>query len=390
MPLGFSGTVRAQSEQIYLLNEDRIHVRDILADRLPDVAAASPLRMLDLQKDVIAGAGQALLGEFKTVRVSQRDYSRGSRKFRVEFFEMGQPSRALGLFAFLDHPTLSQAADTAKQQPHTDSSIADHFDRFVIRVTPLSPANAGEGVSAPAKALAATVLNRVRVRFNKDTSEPPTVFKDLPSEGQLPYSARLIFGPAGLGHEVNYLGASSIRFDTGSKVALARYRDREGEIVLALIEYQTPQLATEGFAKLRQIDASITQPGQKPLLKREGNYLVAAFGYHDEAAAKALVDKVKYSYTVKYLATPPTPRFDYAKYRREAYQMLVGILWLVVSVTCAAFLLGATYGVSLFVRRYRRSRDAFSDAGGMLRLNLDRILPAAPTDVSSRLLKKGE
>lgn len=375
-----------QSEQIYLLNEDGVRAADVLPSRLQSFTASFPLQPLDLQSGTIAGANHAFLGEFNPVRASRREYRRGHRKFSVEFLEMGQPSRAFGLYTFLSWPSSGRPSDE-------DFTITDHADRFVVRVTAMNLSGSSKALPNEAKELSGAVLRRVRETlqsFKNEMSEPPTVFKDLPSEGLIPGSSRLIFGPVGLTHEIAYAGASSIRFDAGSKIALGRYKDGEGETTLALIEYQTPQLASEGFSRLQQINAGIAQDGERPVLKREGNYLVAAFGFRDRSRAKVLADRVRYSYTVKYLATPPPPYFDSAKYQREAYRLLVGIFWLVVNVTCAAVLLGVAYGISLFVRRYRRSRDSFVDTSAMLRLNLDRLLPPAPADGASRLLEKGE
>lgn len=390
LPASFAEPVSGNQERILLLNEDGVRAEEVLPDKLRGFTSISPVNASAVVKGSVAGLPQSLLSEFSTVRISQRDYASGSKKYRVEFFETGQPSRALGLFTFLDpRGRFALRTDTRFDLKDQAPYQADYFDRFVVRVSLLSGPAAPDRSAADEAELVRSVLDRVKSRVNKEPISPPTVFKDLPSEGQEPFSAKLVFGPEGFKRVVDYSGAASIRFDAGSKAAFARYREDGAVTTLALIEYQTPQLATEGFETLKQLGESL-QPDNRPLLKRAGNYVVAAFGYVNQSSAEKLIGKVQYSYTVKYLATPAPPRFDAVKYRREAYQMLAGIFWLVVFVTAGALFLGGSYGVSLFWRRYWRSRNSFSDAGGMLRLNLDRLLPPGPSEGQVRLIEKSE
>ena len=112
------------------------------------------------------------------------------------------------------------------------------------------------------------------------------------------------------------------------------------------------------------------------------------FDAPDEATAKQLIDQVKYEQVVQWLGENP----NILKEAEKRYvDTTLGVLVTVVKASGYAALLclgiGGLIGGLLF--SYRRSQQkaatAYSDAGGMLRLNLDEL--SAETN-PARLLRE--
>jgi hypothetical protein len=98
----------------------------------------------------------------------------------------------------------------------------------------------------------------------------------------------------------------------------------------------------------------------------------------DEASANALIDEVKYEKTVQWLGTDP-----YAVLRAErAYlnntaSLFISTVKAIGGGIGLSLLAGLIVGVIFFyVRNQKRANmQAFSDAGGLTRLNLDELTP---------------
>ncbi len=115
--------------------------------------------------------------------------------------------------------------------------------------------------------------------------------------------------------------------------------------------------------------------------RRVGNYSVFVFNAPDEQTAKQLIDQVKYQQVVQWLGNRPD---NLAARQREFIETTLGVFVSVVKASGIAIVLcvavGGFLGALLFSRRRARQAEtqAYSDAGGMLRLNIDEL--SAPTD----------
>jgi hypothetical protein len=109
-----------------------------------------------------------------------------------------------------------------------------------------------------------------------------------------------------------------------------------------------------------------------------GNYAVFVFDAPSEPVGNELIDQVKYQQVVQWLGDNP---YAYEEATREFTETTLGVFVSVVKasglalVTC--FAVGGFFGALLFSRRRARQRnvEAYTDAGGMLRLNLDEMTP---------------
>lgn len=172
-----------------------------------------------------------------------------------------------------------------------------------------------------------------------------------------------------------------VDFRAGTTAATANYDAGK----LLIVEYMTPQASVDADNNFRQrlaeqgVNASVAY-------RRVGNYSVFVFDGSDAAAANALIDQVKYEKSVQWLGADP---FFAEKLRRaeRAYIATTSDIFISTVIAIALGILttivfGIAVGV-IFFRIRRRQRDemtAFSDAGGMVRLNLDELTPdVAPT-----------
>jgi hypothetical protein len=168
---------------------------------------------------------------------------------------------------------------------------------------------------------------------------------------------------------------SSLDISGGTEAVSAPYSAGR----LLIIEYTNPQASIAADAEFQKAIAG--GEAGNVAYRRVGNYSVFVFGAGDSGAASDLIDQVKYEKQVQWLGEDP---FLYEKLER--YFAITGrdvvfstILWilLIFGVTMAAGI-----GAGFVYFRYRESQrahmTAYSDAGGMTRLNLDDLSEPLP------------
>jgi hypothetical protein len=181
----------------------------------------------------------------------------------------------------------------------------------------------------------------------------------------------------------------AVSFDGGTEAATATY---EGEARLIIFEYQTPQLASVADAAIKTRIEELRGAGQ-PLpsaYRRVGNYAVFVFGAPNEGAAAGLIDKVKYEQEVRWLGENP---YAVERANRAWLNMSTSVLVNTIKATGLAIGIclgiGGIFGGWIFMRRRAQAAltEKFSDAGGMLRLNLDEM---SAQNNPARLIGQGD
>lgn len=151
---------------------------------------------------------------------------------------------------------------------------------------------------------------------------------------------------------------------------------------LLIIEYVTPQSSVAADEQFKQRLAEL--PPTPPIFyRRIGNYNVFVFDGTDEAAANALFDQIKYEKVVQWLGDDPKYAEKVERYlARSTAQLFLTTIIAIVSTLGVTFLIGVVVGLVFYrIREQKRaSMTAFSDAGGMIRLNLDGLTPSLSTD----------
>ncbi len=153
-----------------------------------------------------------------------------------------------------------------------------------------------------------------------------------------------------------------------------------GPSKLLIVEFNTPQLAAENDQRIVARIQELWKQGQPApsAYRRVGNYSVFVFEAPTEQAAKALIDQIKYEQVVQWLGENP---YILKEAQRQYVETTLGVFVAVVKASGVAalgcFAVGGFLGALLFSRRRAQQRtvEAFSDAGGMLRLNIDELTP---------------
>ncbi|MFL6211854.1 MAG: hypothetical protein ACJ74W_23615 [Pyrinomonadaceae bacterium] len=168
-----------------------------------------------------------------------------------------------------------------------------------------------------------------------------------------------------------------LSFDGGTEAVAAKYD--QGQLVT--IEFQTPQLASDADARITARIAELRAQNQPvpAAYRREGNYAVFVFDAPNEQAAQQLAGQVKYEKVVQWLGDDPH-RFERAN--RFWLNMSGSIILNTIKATGLAIILclsvGGLFGGVIFMRRRAQAAlsERYSDAGGMMRLNLDELAGA--------------
>jgi hypothetical protein len=173
-----------------------------------------------------------------------------------------------------------------------------------------------------------------------------------------------------------------VTFAGGTEAVAADY-GAAGRLVI--VEFSTPQFAADAdrAVNARIAELRAAQRSVPTVYQRKGNYSVFVFGATDEAAARALVDRVHYEKDVRWLGRDP---HAYERANRAWISMSASVLLNSVKAAGLAILLclavGGVFGTLIFRRRRATLAARYSDAGGMTRLNLD--------ENTQRLLGQGE
>ncbi|CAN5697564.1 hypothetical protein BH20ACI4_BH20ACI4_29320 [soil metagenome] len=254
--------------------------------------------------------------------------------------------------------------------------MKSNFVRFVILICVLSLFS----ISVSAQQNASPQIKSQEV---SDVDGIPVLIKHLPDWENARNSASLITSADEL---KNALGErpvfDSIEFIGGTEAVTAPYP--EGKLLI--VEYSTPQASADIDNKINQRLAE-TLSNPPVFYRRIGNYNVFLFDGTDETAANALFDQIKYEKTVQWLGEDPTllQKAERAIVKGTA-DMFLSTATAIIFGLGFAVLTGIIVGLIFFrIREQQRaSMKEFSDAGGMIRLNLDQLTP----DISpNRLLK---
>lgn len=181
----------------------------------------------------------------------------------------------------------------------------------------------------------------------------------------------------------------AISFDGGAEAATASY----GSARLVIIEFTTPQYSVENDARITKRISELRDAGQPApsSYRREGNYSVFVFDAPDEATAASLSGQVKYEKDVRWLGDNPRVGEAAEKFYRTT---MTGVVVTVFKTTGLAILIclgiGGVVGGAVFVYRRTRptSKEAYTDAGGMLRLEIEDL--NAPRERSKLLSEVGK
>ena len=348
--------------------------KELLPDRLGERwRAAGPGRVLDAER-LSSLPNADVLREYGLQRVIKRVYTDGKNESSVEVYELNLIPNAYGLFTF-----------NRGQIPPKSREF--YQGRYVVRVSnTAADANSGQ-----------QIFEAIKPNLIGGEGELPSLPMHLPEKDKIAESEKYIIGPAAFSRLKN-LGEmkDAINFDAGVEITTADYRNGGGQMSLIIVEYYTPQSASEGHARIRDYFNVLAKSGpqtglqtekDRRIFKRIGNYVVIMAPIQDMTSAENIAGQIKYQKKIYWAGKkfsdipleyrPPDPLAT-EEAMRTVKVMVRSFYWMGAMIL-SALLIGLFAGVSLFRwKRYRRRKlgtdDLFSDAGGTVRLNLDDYL----------------
>ena len=332
-------------------------------------AAQQPVRVLPNQLDkFVKSFGQAPVAPADAVASEAAEYvdARGGRVF-AEVLRFKQDAKA--------YEQLSLAAAAAKAQvtpAYGTAGFQNQNELVFFKGSHLVRLRNAKGDAA----LLATAAQAISERLDKGEADIPALVKHLPNPEEAQKNAVFLHSFRDLSQLGMQQGVfTAIDTQGNADAALAAY----GPSKMLVLEFNTPQLAKDNDERIIARIHELWKLGEPAPIayRRVGNYSVMVFDAPDQQSANQLIDQVKYEQVVQWLGENPN-------ILRQAEQHYVnttlGVLVAVLKASGYALLtclgLGGLAGALLFTRRRARQNEAaFSDAGGMLRLNLDELTP---------------
>jgi hypothetical protein len=202
-----------------------------------------------------------------------------------------------------------------------------------------------------------------------ETDGQPVLLKHLPDYESVRASAEFTTEKNRLKAAIGDPILDQIDFSPGTEAVTAVYP--EGRLVI--VEYTNPQSSVEVDSRV-QLHLATTQ---SPIIyRRIGNYNAFVFGAVNPDEANALLDKVKYQKTVQWLGEDPYILKKLERYMvSTSRDIMISTVVVILLGLGVSLLTGIAVGFIFFrVRDQKRAqRAAFSDAGGLTRLNLDGL-----------------
>ncbi len=323
------------------------------------VASIQPLQSLAKEgilnpETVRAGATPGLVG-------GEAQYlSRKGEKFLVEFVQFRSDAEAYSLLTIVAKlmngatPTenIGLASDVGTASVASSRQIAFFKGRAFVRV---SLPDVHEKQLSRAIDLARLFADQI----DRGDSDIPVLVKHLPDWQNGQKHAVYLSSFRSLDAVVaNQPVLTAVSAEGDADAVVSNY----GSSKLLIVEFNTPQLGKPAPSAYRRV----------------GNYSVFVFDAPSEQGAKALIDQIKYEQVVQWLGENP---YILKEAQRQYVETTLGVFIAVVKASGVAalccFAVGGFLGALLFSRRRAQQRtvEAFSDAGGMLRLNIDELTP---------------
>lgn len=363
-------------------------IADVFARHLGEWQLVGPVHIL-LPAELAAyapGRGD-VVREYGLQVAAFADYTDAQKTtIRMEIFQMINYVSAYGIYSW-ERRSAVRAEGIGSEASIGDRELGFWKGDYYVRLSVTTPSPPHVAISKMTD-LARILSERLVV----GPHDVPLLVQHLPTDRRIAGSERFISGPRGLARFPGYDNPNDL-FNLGSdgvEAAIAEYRTGKGISHLLLVEYHTPQLAAAAYERVSRYFAQLPDNERdRRIFKREGNYLIEAFDVADRDVMEALVNSITYTAKVRWLdrdrlrLVGSLPEFPAATWLVTTFAF-IGVVVLILIAG------GVALGYVFFVIRRRHiQRYGFSDAGGMLRLNLDRlVLP--PADQSRKSLPAGE
>lgn len=313
----------------------------------------------------------SVMNEYGLLTISARIYQRNGDRLKVEIFTSRKTAGAYGLWTFLRRST-------------GDGSRLLQNDRYIIRLS-------GEGLRQIESSDEVRIFEQFRASLGESDGQMPILPAHLPEAGRLTGTETYITGPVTLSQDPQFGERSKLIDYSGLPEAVtADYQlgtdpAGSGRVRLLIVEFYTPQSATDNFTRWEQAIQQSPQNNEPPrILKRIGNYIVELAGGTDQKTAEDLIKQIRYEQKVFWsgrklsdipLEFRPIDPAALREATRTGSIIVRSLVWVGVMLALTVGV-GLLFGGAFFYwRRFNDRRQGFnkmfSDGGGSILLNLD-------------------
>ncbi len=346
-----------------------------LAQTLAGVKAAGEIKRYgaDNLAELVADRSP-IYSEYRVMSASSRLYGAA----RVELFQTDNQFAAYGLLTYLGagRDPKSKLPVVGMGAAQLSDAIIFYKGNYFARIT---DADQKTKTSASFRLQLARALAEA-LPVGNPSAPRPALFESLfpaldvaKNAGYQPalYGERYFLGSLAMSAFVERASDMFIFAGEAEAVMIETGAPEREKIKLMIVEYHTPQFATDAMQHLDRYLESLAEGERARLsVRREGNYIVAALSADNPDLAAQMVSSIQYPYSVKWLRNPLWPTNDPFRIEKAA-QMLLSTFGILGAILGTVLLVGTVFGTTVFLRRRKSQQEAFSDAGGMLRLELD-------------------
>lgn len=354
-----------------------------MPDRLGDFRAQGAARVSDL-----TAFGKGAPEDFNAYSSATRAYAstKGST-FTVTLVRTRSDAGAYALLTYYaaemrsKDQTLSKTEGIGTAGFSTPERVIFFKGPALVSISARTARNGQEQLAEFARTVAGSLTS--------EDNDIPALVKHLPDWEAAQERARFVVSAKALQEAAgNQPALDAFDFTGGTEAVVAHYDAAQ----LVIVEFSTPQLSIDNDARINARLKELRDAGQPvpSAYRRVGNYSVFVYSATDEKAAGQLINGITYEKVVQWLGDNPRA-WDRAEkaYNETTSNLIVGVVKAsgISALLCLA--VGGIFGGLVFMRRraQQATTDKYSDAGGMLRLNIDELTPQ--TD-PSRLLGKGD
>jgi hypothetical protein len=313
----------------------------------------------------------AVCNEYGLLTITARSYYRKGAALKVEIFSARKTAGAYGLWTFM------------RRAPLDGSRLLQH-DRYVVRLS-------GEGSLQIEASDEVSIFESIRALLGESDGQLPVLPAHLPQTGRIAGTEIYITGPRTLARDPQFGERSTIIDYSGLPEAVtADYQigsQQAGSVKMRLmiVEFYTPQSATDNFSRWTQAIEQPPASGDAPRrLKRIGNYIVEIAGASDQKIADELFGQIRYEQKVFWsgrklsdipLEFRPLDPAALREATRTGSIIVRSLVWvgvmLALMVGVGLLFGGAFFYWRIFNDRRQGFNKMFSDGGGSILLNLD-------------------
>jgi hypothetical protein len=273
----------------------------------------------------------AVLNEYGFTGGETATYTRDDgRTLTIKAARFKDATGASGAFTFYRQPTMN-AERIGTKAASANERVLFFRDNVLVeakfdRLTAMSAAELRE--------LAAALPE-----LKGPAAQLPSLWAYLPKEHAQENTARYLLGPQALAASQTPLPAEALGFDFEPEILTQNYTTSDGPVTLMLVEYPTPQIATD---RLKAFQAAGSLP-----VRRTGPILVIESGATGSSEAKDLLNAVNYEAEITWNEATSIAKKDNVGNLLIAVFGLIGIL-LLIGLVFGVFL----GGIRVLVSKY--------------------------------------